>query len=112
MYWGLNLNLGPLVVVVLYCFYFIISIAVSVALTVIWEEIFEQILLQDGDDGEEWERHEALNDDPSNAERNKERCFEEEMEVVWEKGGSGIVWYTDAQYWKEKEGGNASMHSP
>ncbi|ELT87104.1 hypothetical protein CAPTEDRAFT_150255 [Capitella teleta] len=59
---------------------------------------------EDGDDGEEWERHEALNDDPSNAERNKERCFEEEMEVVWEKGGSGIVWYTDAQYWKEKEG--------
>jgi len=22
------------------------------------------------------------------------------MEVVWEKGGPGIVWYTDAQFWK------------
>jgi hypothetical protein len=26
------------------------------------------------------------------------------MEIVWEKGGSGIVWYTDAQKWKETEG--------
>jgi hypothetical protein len=57
------------------------------------------------DDGcEEWERHEALNNDPSNHERNKERLYESEMEIVWEKGGPGIVWYTDAQYWDELEG--------
>lgn len=37
-------------------------------------------------------------------ERTKERLYEEEEEVVWEKGGPGIVWYTDAQLWKEAEG--------
>ena len=49
---------------------------------------------------EEWDRHMALHDDVTEQERNKERIYEEEMEVVWEKGGPGIVWYTDAQYWK------------
>jgi len=58
----------------------------------------------DADDCEEWERHEAFQNDPSNQERNKERLFESEMEVVWEKGGPGIVWYTDAQFWEELEG--------
>ena len=24
--------------------------------------------------------------------------------MTWEKGGPGIVWYTDASFWKEKEG--------
>ena len=56
-------------------------------------------------DCEDWERHEALHDDVTNKERNKERLFETELEVVWEKGGSGLVFYTDAQYWDEKEGG-------
>lgn len=32
------------------------------------------------------------------------RLFEEEQEVVWEKGGSGLVFYTDAQVWDEAEG--------
>lgn len=62
----------------------------------------------DADDCEEWERHEALHDDPSNQERNKERLYEEELEIVWEKGGSGIVWYTDAQFWDQQDGGNHS----
>ena len=53
---------------------------------------------------EEWDRHEALHDDVTEQERNKERLYEEEMEVVWEKGGPGIVWYTDAQRWQEAEG--------
>ena len=65
----------------------------------------------DDDLGEEWERHNSLNNDVS-ARRmideedhfecqpgTKERLFEEEMEVTWEKGGSGLVFYTDAQYW-------------
>ena len=37
--------------------------------------------------------------------RTKERLFEEEMEVVWEKGGSGLVFYTDASHWHSLEGG-------
>ncbi|KAK3582949.1 hypothetical protein CHS0354_019955 [Potamilus streckersoni] len=59
---------------------------------------------EDNDSCEEWERHEALCDDPSNQERNTERLFEEDIELKWEKGGSGLVFYTDAQYWQEQEG--------
>ncbi|XP_063447973.1 G patch domain-containing protein 3-like [Mytilus trossulus] len=58
----------------------------------------------DNDSCEEWERHEAFHDDPDNQERNEERLFENEIELKWEKGGSGLVFYTDAQYWKEQEG--------
>jgi len=39
---------------------------------------------------EEWDRHEALHDDVTEQERSKERLYEEEMEVVWEKGGPGM----------------------
>lgn len=83
------------------------------------------------DDGEEWDRHEALHDDVTSQERCKvcssrdlesayffsdlcrseftlihlqERLFEEGMEVVWEKGGSGLVFYTDAQHWDDAAG--------
>lgn len=52
---------------------------------------------------EEWERHEALHDDPFKLVP-KERLFESDKEVVWEKGSSGLVWYTDAQYWDSLEG--------
>lgn len=38
-------------------------------------------------------------------ERTKERLFEEDLEVVWEKGGSGLVFYTDASYWDQQDGG-------
>ena len=38
-------------------------------------------------------------------ERSDDRLFEEEMEVVWDKGSSGLVFYTDANYWDEMEGG-------
>jgi hypothetical protein len=58
----------------------------------------------DADECEEWERHEAFYDDPTNQDRNTERLYESEMEVVWEKGGPGIVWYTDAQFWDELNG--------
>ncbi|XP_057370301.1 G patch domain-containing protein 3-like [Daphnia carinata] len=60
--------------------------------------------MDDDDVEQEWDRHEALHDDVTEQERNKERLYEEEMEVVWEKGGPGIVWYTDAQRWQEAEG--------
>ena len=36
----------------------------------------------------------------------QERLFEEEIELKWEKGGSGLVFYTDAQFWKEHDGEN------
>ena len=35
--------------------------------------------------------------------RTRERVFEEELEVVWEKGGSGLVFYTDAAHWRSLE---------
>ncbi|MBN3315033.1 GPTC3 protein, partial [Atractosteus spatula] len=59
---------------------------------------------QDADACEEWERHEALHEDVTRQERAEERLFEDEIELKWEKGGSGLVFYTDAQYWKEEEG--------
>lgn len=62
---------------------------------------------QDDDRGEEWERHEALHEDVTGQERTAERLFEEDIELKWEKGGSGLVFYTDAQFWQEEEGGEA-----
>ena len=67
-------------------------------------------MFEDIDDCEEWERHEALHDEPRKGERNKERLFEEKIELKWEKGGSGLVFYTDAQYWKKQEGGKDSKY--
>ena len=63
--------------------------------------------MQDDDDDtcEEWERHEALHDDVTRQERNDKWLFESEMKVTWDKGSSGLVFYTDAAYWKELEGG-------
>ncbi|XP_074782261.1 G patch domain-containing protein 3 isoform X1 [Athene noctua] len=58
----------------------------------------------DNDTCEEWERHEALHEDVTKQDRTEERLFEEEIELKWEKGGSGLVFYTDAQYWQEKNG--------
>ncbi|GMR58813.1 hypothetical protein PMAYCL1PPCAC_29008, partial [Pristionchus mayeri] len=59
----------------------------------------------DEDECEEWERHEALHDDVTEHERVKERKFEEEMEVTWEKGGPGLVWEMDKNKWDEMEKG-------
>ncbi|XP_061574280.1 G patch domain-containing protein 3 [Cololabis saira] len=72
------------------------------------EEVEEEDVQSNADDDddccEEWERHEALHDDVTSQERSKERLYEEEIELKWEKGGSGLVFYTDAQYWHEEEG--------
>lgn len=46
-----------------------------------------------------------MHEDVTSQERSKERLYEEEIELKWEKGGSGLVFYTDAQYWQEEEGG-------
>ncbi|KAI1231115.1 hypothetical protein IHE44_0008048 [Lamprotornis superbus] len=58
----------------------------------------------DNDTCEEWERHEALHEDVTQQQRERERLFEEEIELKWEKGGSGLVFYTDAQFWQEQDG--------
>ncbi|XP_075709562.1 G patch domain-containing protein 3 [Rhinoderma darwinii] len=58
----------------------------------------------DNDTCEEWERHEALHEDVTSQERSKERLYEERIELKWEKGGSGLVFYTDAQLWQQEEG--------
>jgi len=42
---------------------------------------------EDADRCEEWERHEALHEDVTSQERLKERLYEEEIELTWEKGG-------------------------
>ncbi|VDP33798.1 unnamed protein product [Heligmosomoides polygyrus] len=60
----------------------------------------------DDDQCEEWERHEALHDDVTEQDRAKPRKYEEEMEVTWEKGGPGLVWFTDKNYWDEREKGS------
>lgn len=52
---------------------------------------------------EEWDRHESLHNDVTSQERTKERLFEEDIELKWEKGGSGLVFYTDAAFWKQQE---------
>ncbi|KAG7164704.1 G patch domain-containing protein 3-like [Homarus americanus] len=59
---------------------------------------------EDGAEIEEWERYEAFHDDVTSQDRIKERLYEKEIELVWEKGGPGLVFYTDAQYWREQEG--------
>lgn len=63
----------------------------------------------DNDRCEEWERHEALHEDVTQQERARERLFEEEIELKWEKGGSGLVFYTDAQFWQEQDGGDLGV---
>lgn len=68
------------------------------------EEEEESHSSDDDDRCEEWERHEALHEDVTGQERTTERLFEEEIELKWEKGGSGLVFYTDAQFWQEEEG--------
>ncbi|CAH8479686.1 unnamed protein product [Heterobilharzia americana] len=59
----------------------------------------------DGDDDipEEWDRFEALHDDPYNLDRgNKAQLkYESKVELVWEKGGSGLVFHTDQRTWEK-----------
>ncbi|KAF0989095.1 hypothetical protein HZS_3582 [Henneguya salminicola] len=57
-------------------------------------------------DCEDWERHIQLHDDVDSQQRTGERAYECEKEIVWEKGSSGLVHYTDVLYWNEKAGKN------
>jgi len=80
------------------------------------------ILISDDDSEDDfnmegWEIHQAFNEDGSLARRNhkltedninfsagtKERSYENEIELTWEKGGSGLVFHTDEATWREFE---------
>ncbi|KAJ1619011.1 hypothetical protein T492DRAFT_1089064 [Pavlovales sp. CCMP2436] len=62
-------------------------------------------------DEEEWDRHvAAISHDPGAWDRSErptyaywnsdnQHLFEEEIEACWEKGGSGLAFYTDDAYW-------------
>lgn len=52
---------------------------------------------------EEWDRHEAQYDDVTKQDRTSPYLFEHKIELKWEKGGSGLVFYTDDVFWKEHE---------
>lgn len=58
---------------------------------------------QEEEELEDWERHESLHDDVTKQDRTSPYLFENEIELQWEKGGSGLVFYTDDNYWKEQE---------
>ena len=64
---------------------------------------FDDIGSDVDDAAEEWDRHESLHNDVTSQERTKERLYEEDIELKWEKGGSGLVFYTDAAFWKQQE---------
>ncbi|XP_011405377.1 PREDICTED: G patch domain-containing protein 3-like [Amphimedon queenslandica] len=68
------------------------------------DEEIEQENENDDFGAEDWERYEALHDDVDKQDRTSERLFEDEMEVTWDKGSSGLVFYTDASYWHQQEG--------
>nr|VZI14748.1 unnamed protein product [Spirometra erinaceieuropaei] len=54
---------------------------------------------------EEWDRFEALHDDPYNVDRtaNKNLKYENKIELKWEKGGPGVVFYTDEFAWRQAD---------
>ncbi|CAH8830529.1 unnamed protein product [Trichobilharzia szidati] len=66
---------------------------------------FANVVDIDSDDDvpEEWDRFEALHDDPYNLDRgNKAQLkYESKVELVWEKGGSGLVFHTDQRTWEK-----------
>ncbi|CAH8440046.1 unnamed protein product [Schistosoma turkestanicum] len=66
--------------------------------------VSDPVDLEDEDDiPEEWDRFEALHDDPYNLDRgNKAQLkYESKIELVWEKGGSGLVFHTDQRTWEK-----------
>jgi hypothetical protein len=64
----------------------------------------------DSDSGEEWERHIAVEGDPNlqgdhiDYLQEKGRVYEHDVEVTWEKGGSGIVLDTTEATWDSFRG--------
>ena len=56
----------------------------------------------DDEEEEEWDRYAKVHDDPYKLVP-RERHYEQETEVVWEKGGPGLVWHMDLNYWEQFE---------
>mmetsp|Transcript_15992 Transcript_15992/g.17755 ORF Transcript_15992/g.17755 Transcript_15992/m.17755 type:complete len:407 (-) Transcript_15992:55-1275(-) len=56
----------------------------------------------DDHDAEEWERYQAIHG--GDLDEEKKYTFENPVELKWEKGGSGLVFYTDAVYWNAQKG--------
>ena len=46
-------------------------------------------------------------DDLEFQEMTKERRYEDRMEVTWDKGSSGLVFWTDEQFWRETGHGDS-----
>ncbi|CAH8457050.1 unnamed protein product [Schistosoma rodhaini] len=68
------------------------------------ELVSDPVNVEDEDDiPEEWDRFEALHDDPYNLDKgNKAQLkYESKIELVWEKGGSGLVFHTDQRTWEK-----------
>lgn len=57
-------------------------------------------------DAEEWDRAAQFDDGETAGDqsRSKERLWESEESQPWEKGGSGLVFHTDAATWNDAEG--------
>ncbi|KNC80190.1 hypothetical protein SARC_07451 [Sphaeroforma arctica JP610] len=75
-----------------------------------YENTYNQQHPTNEDEPEEWDRYEALHDDVDEQERIKERTFEGDVEVTWDKGSSGLVFYTDTQYWNANETEEADVN--
>ncbi|KAL5965483.1 G patch domain-containing protein 3 [Taenia solium] len=54
---------------------------------------------------EEWDRFGTLHNDPYDVDRSSKHSlkYENRIELKWEKGGSGLVHYTDEMFWRERE---------
>ncbi|VDP95057.1 unnamed protein product [Echinostoma caproni] len=54
---------------------------------------------------EEWERFEALHDDPYKITRSDKANlkYEDKVELPWEKGGPGLVFHTDERTWRKMD---------
>ncbi|VDM20846.1 unnamed protein product [Hydatigera taeniaeformis] len=54
---------------------------------------------------EEWDRFEALHNDPYDVDRSSKHSlkYESRIKLKWEKGGPGLVHYTDEMFWRERE---------
>ncbi|CAL8107802.1 unnamed protein product [Calicophoron daubneyi] len=60
---------------------------------------------EDDEPCEDWERFEALHDDPYKVNRDDKANikYEDKIELVWEKGGSGLVFHTDERTWRKMD---------
>eukprot|EP00029_Vermamoeba_vermiformis_P009038 TRINITY_DN4385_c0_g1_i1.p1 TRINITY_DN4385_c0_g1~~TRINITY_DN4385_c0_g1_i1.p1 ORF type:complete len:553 (-),score=97.62 TRINITY_DN4385_c0_g1_i1:132-1790(-) len=65
-------------------------------------EIEDNYIERDSEDssGEEWDRYQAIHEDDND----EGYLYEEKVDKPWDKGGSGLVTYTDAVHWDSLKG--------